>query len=240
MTYGRSGSTLLMGILNTIRGSRITGENLNTLFHIYRTIQVAGLVKKKFGRFKTEPTSAWYGADEINIKAFRTKLLDAFYADILGLTGLENIVGFKEINYGPDSFTDIDFDEFTEFVLQHIPNCTIIINTRNLDDTAKSAWHANTEDARAKLQSVEDRLLKLLQKHPEQTIHLHYDDYISDPAKLVESFATIGIELDIKKIERILKKKHSYKPGETKERPLAQKTSRLKKVLRAVSRRITT
>jgi hypothetical protein len=234
MTYGRSGSTLLMGILNTLPGSRVTGENLNTLYFIYRAIESARLTKRKFGKFHTTPQSAWHGADEINVKSFRKNLLNAFYKDVLGKTGFETVLGFKEIGYGADSMSDKDIDGLVQFALKHIPRCTLVINTRDLNDTANSAWHAKTAAPREYLQSFENRLLGFRDKYPEQTIHVHYDDYVKDPAVLVEAFAKHGFELDITKVRDVLAVKHSFASGEKRHKPLAQRKTRLKRVLRAV------
>ena len=48
ITYGRSGSTLLQGILNSISGVLVRGENANMCYHVFYAYQ-AILEAKKFG-----------------------------------------------------------------------------------------------------------------------------------------------------------------------------------------------
>ena len=45
MTYGRSGSTLLMGILNSIPGWLLRGENRHAMRHLY-DFHRSGLTEK--------------------------------------------------------------------------------------------------------------------------------------------------------------------------------------------------
>ena len=45
MTYGRSGSTLLMGLLNSIPGYLIRGENRHAMRHLY-DFHRSGLVER--------------------------------------------------------------------------------------------------------------------------------------------------------------------------------------------------
>lgn len=46
ITYGRSGSTLIQGILNAIPGVRVFGENGNVFFDLYKTFKKLSYLKK--------------------------------------------------------------------------------------------------------------------------------------------------------------------------------------------------
>ena len=65
VTYGRSGSTLLMGVLNSIPGYCLRGENYGTFIHTYRAFGALRASKTKFGATALESTSPLYGADQI-------------------------------------------------------------------------------------------------------------------------------------------------------------------------------
>ena len=64
MTYGRSGSTLLMGILNSIPGWLLRGENRNAMRHLY-DFHRSGLAER--ARVDpdraSQPTHPWFGIE---------------------------------------------------------------------------------------------------------------------------------------------------------------------------------
>ena len=138
VSHGRSGSTLLMSFLNTIPGSRITGENNAVLFHLFKAYKAAFLTKKKYGRFETSPQYAWYGAEEVNARKFKNELLESFNKHVLGTVGYETVIGFKEIRYGMIEVENLR--EFIKFALSGIRNSIVIVNTRDIAPTSKSSW----------------------------------------------------------------------------------------------------
>lgn len=52
ITYGRSGSTLLMSLLNTVDGVLIAGENYNVCLHLFRAYKA--LLNSNTSRFGIE------------------------------------------------------------------------------------------------------------------------------------------------------------------------------------------
>ena len=67
ITYGRSGSTLLQGVLNAIDGVLIRGENMNMCFHMFKTYQAILTSKSKSER---SPQSPFFGAKLLDEKYF--------------------------------------------------------------------------------------------------------------------------------------------------------------------------
>ena len=66
ITYGRSGSTLLQGLLNSIDGMLIRGENNNVVVNLFQAHAALSLTKKKFIKDTRAPTAAWFGAGQID------------------------------------------------------------------------------------------------------------------------------------------------------------------------------
>jgi hypothetical protein len=213
VTYGRSGSTLLMGILNSIPGSRVTGENLGVLIHLYRAYTHAQATKKRYGHQRRSTESAWYGADDIRLKAFWKKLWSAFCSDVLGTTGLERVIGFKEIRYGDHDLTETEFRSFIDFLLDQVPNSCIIVNTRDLQNTSKSAWHAEHQDSAEYLTRHDRRIRKLAVERPDRVAHVHHDDYVADNSKLIKELARIGLKIDPVRMAETLSRRHSFGKG---------------------------
>lgn len=78
ITFGRSGSTLLQGILNSIPGYCIRGENNSTLFQLFNASCMHAEAHWDHGRKKTDTAHAWFGADLLDPKHFRRTLTDTF------------------------------------------------------------------------------------------------------------------------------------------------------------------
>ena len=68
VTYGRSGSTLLQGILNNIDGVLVRGENNNFIYGLYEAYKK--LIDTRNYEDITQPNNSWYGAGEINLELF--------------------------------------------------------------------------------------------------------------------------------------------------------------------------
>ena len=72
MTYGRSGSTLLMGILNSIPGWLLRGENRHAMRHLYE-FHRSGLAERARvdPARASEPTHPWFGIESFPEEASR-------------------------------------------------------------------------------------------------------------------------------------------------------------------------
>src|SRR5262245_38886723 len=100
VTYGRFGSTLLTGILNSVPGYLIRGENRDALHHLYlfhRTLaEEKERVGPKLGQQRTHP---FYGISDVplgrSIEAIRQLALDV----VLRPKDDTRVVGFKEIRW---------------------------------------------------------------------------------------------------------------------------------------------
>ncbi len=59
--YGRSGSTLLTRVINTIPGACIRGENANALMHLFRVYEAAHRMRYTQGKPEHADTSRGLG-----------------------------------------------------------------------------------------------------------------------------------------------------------------------------------
>lgn len=112
VTYGRSGSTLLQGVLNALPSVLIRGENYNFCWGIYQAWKSICVAKLKFGDSnKTKmKSSSWYGAELLSPSNFQEMARELIKVQ-LGIPSDSDMVwGFKEIRY-------IDFlDELPKFL----------------------------------------------------------------------------------------------------------------------------
>lgn len=206
VTYGRSGSTLLMGLLNTIPGYRINGENYNALYRLYQAdLAIARSLEKGRGRQHLQPTSAWHGMPRVRQRRFRDELAGSFLRHVLRPGPGDRVLGFKEIRYTKSDMPDIA--GFLEFLRHTFPQCKIIVNHRKVSDAARSAWWASDEKSLAKLEAAEERLRAI----PQDSRHFHffYDEIDDSLDNIRALFRFLGEEVDEPAIRRTLDARHA-------------------------------
>jgi Sulfotransferase family len=205
VTYGRSGSTLLMSLLNTIPGYRISGENYNALYRLYQadTAITKAFEQHSDGRHRVSQ-GAWYGAPRMRPQLFRYELADSFVAHVLRPEPGDRVLGFKEIRYIKTDMPDLA--GFLGFLERMFPGCKIVFNHRNVADVAKSAWWANSERSAEKLQAADARLWEV--PEDEQHFHFSYDDVDDSLTNVRALFAFLGEDLDEHAVREVLKVRH--------------------------------
>jgi hypothetical protein len=146
---GRSGSTTLQRLLNTIPNSNFCGENfgaLISLLEFYKRLKYSSTVHIH-GRFN--PTAydklienkikpAWYNSyDFIKTSEMIRQLIINLFKD----DETTNIWGFKEIRY--DSNNILLIKEFKEL----FPQTKVIIQLRDIKSQMKSGWFKGDKSA---------------------------------------------------------------------------------------------
>jgi hypothetical protein len=147
---GRSGSTTMQRIINTIPNSNICGENfgaINSLLEFYRRIKKSTLINipGKITPFtynyiiSKNIKPSWYNSYNINeiIESIREIIIKMFK-----INENTNLWGFKEIRYDNSNIQYIkDFKEL-------FPQTKIIIQFReNISAQCKSGWFKNDKSA---------------------------------------------------------------------------------------------
>jgi Sulfotransferase family len=205
VTYGRSGSTLLQGILSSIPGYLIRGENGGVAYHLYKFH--AGATRRSTStrsRWR-RPHSPWYGIggyrQELALREMRRLLLTT----LIRPKRDSRVVGFKEIRWLQE-----DLHDYVDFLRAVFPGARFVVNTRNLDDVVVSKWWARTENARETIAAAEERMLALRERLGEDAFHIHYDDYVHSPGKLRGLFEWLGEEFDEAHVSEVMAQRHSY------------------------------
>lgn len=213
LTYGRSGSTLLQGILNSIPGYLIRGENRQVLRHFWEVDRTLLRERNKQLRWmenndadgELPVTHAFFGIDGYpRPEALR---LTRKYATKVIFRPREDtrVTGFKEIRWA-----EPDTARYVTWLQRVFPNARFIVNTRNLDDVANSAWWRDDPDARSHLQDAEQQLLDIAGELGESAFRLHYDDYVSDPEQLQGLFRWLGEDFDLPTVQESMRVRHSW------------------------------
>jgi hypothetical protein len=212
VTYGRSGSTLLMSLLNTIPGYRIHGENYNALYHLYQAVTAVRRGREQWGgRIHLRPQSGWYGMPEAWPDAFERGVLDSFVSHVLRPRPGDRVLGFKEIRYTQGHIPDLL--EYLAFIEKAFPQHKIIFNHRDPAAVARSGWWTRFKNPLDRVKAADDRLWSV----PADQRHFHflYDKIDNNLDHIRELFAFLGEPLDQQTVRAVLNTRHSPPPRGT-------------------------
>jgi len=214
VTYGRSGSTLLQGILNSVPGYLVRGENRQILRHLY-DFHKTGVEQRQRSRRRqrkhglevgaSTPDRPFFGMDGFDAAASLRDARRLALSTILRPEPGTRVVGFKEIRWDHE-----DLEDYVEWLRVLLPGARFVINTRDLEAVSVSKWWAEMPDAVDRLAANEKRLLRLADGLGEDAHHVHYDDYVADPGALRPLFAWLGEEYDEQRVRAVLDRPHSY------------------------------
>jgi hypothetical protein len=206
VTYGRSGSTLLQGVLSSTPGVMVRGENGGVLRHLFEFHRTVTGHRDRLARPEPLPdTHPWWGIDgypdETALREFRRLLLNT----VLRPAGETQVVGFKEIDWPVE-----DLPALLDFIRAVFPGARLVLNTRNLDDVAASKWWAGRPDARARLEEMEQAYVTAVSDLGDAGYQVHYDDYVADPTTLRGLFEWLGLPFDEERVRAVMAVRHSY------------------------------
>jgi len=206
---GRSGSTSMQRILNTMPNSNICGENLgaiNSLLEFYRRIKESS-TQKIPGRLR--PASY----EDIISQNIKPALYNSYnYAQIVHLIKMTivnmfkkndatNIWGFKEIRYDAGRINYIkDFKEL-------FPQTKVIIQIReNIMAQSNSGWHKNDKNAIPFLKKTTKELIDFALKNKEWCYLTSFERMFNkNNLKNIFYFIDCGEKFDHSKVDDVLK-----------------------------------
>jgi len=167
---GRSGSTTLQRIVNSVPNSNICGENygaINSLLLFYKKLKQTTFLQvhgqKKPVSYDTLITTgikpAWYNS--YNIEELKTSIRETIIK-MFKNSETTNVWGFKEIRYENGNIHLIK--EFKEI----FPQAKIIIQVReNVDKQSKSSWYRKEPTSKKQLMILNTELYNFYLKNKE-------------------------------------------------------------------------
>ncbi|ESX27124.1 hypothetical protein X765_20905 [Mesorhizobium sp. LSHC440B00] len=206
VTYGRSGSTLLQGIVNTIPGVLIRGENAGALHGLIKSWEAVKIAQDLFSADSEKPTSPWFGAAGMDLDRFGHDLAASFIRNILKPPPDIRVTGFKEIRYHLTA-GELAFE--LEFMRRFFPRCAFLINTRGLEATIASNKKAGHDVSKEDLTKADQLLRDIAESSTRDIFHVHYDDYRYDPDRLRPLFDFLGVNFDRVTLQNVFDTKHS-------------------------------
>ena len=218
MTYGRSGSTLLMGVLNSIPGYLLRGENRHAMRHLYDFHRTGMTERARVDPERArQPTHPWFGIESFDEEASLRGICELATATLLRPEADTRVSGYKEIRW-----YDEDLPDYLHFLRQVFPGCKLVVNTRHLPDVAASNFWTHKDDPLGRLQDIEDRMLAAAEGLGEAARRVHYDDYVADPAVLRGLFEWLGEAWDEDRVRSVMATPHSRKGKHRGDDPAAR------------------
>ena len=208
VTYGRSGSTLLQGVLNALPGYLIRGENYDAMRHL----------EILFNRLPRSPGQ--YGADAAaapsqardpfyGFEAFADAPVAAGIAALLQhllLSGADpagvRCLGFKEIRYTPQNIA-----LKVQFLRRVFPGCAVIYNTRAPRDVIQSEFQKDKEIGYFEEFNA---LLEARSEADPDAFLVRYEDVTRVAGTLIGLHDFLREPFDRERIGAVLAVKHSY------------------------------
>ena len=229
-TYGRSGSTLLMGLLNSIPGYQIRGENAGAVTHLgrfRRSVAVAAQL------ISDSPRHPWYNnLDPARIDAEVRRL----YHELLASDVSTGVSGFKEIRYLSQRqdalFQTLDFIRWLD------PPCAVVFNFRAHGDVTRSGFWARRNPLllRFRLTRFERLARRYAAMHPGECYIIDHSNVLAGDDVLAGLFEFLGEDFDPQVHQSVLSVHHGYNAGGRNESYLRHNARRWRRQLFRIGR----
>ena len=177
VSSGRSGSTLVQGLLNALPGVLVRGENGLYLLALFRTQRRLRNYQGSFGGNSWTPTSAFYGIAEADpddfVRATRRLMRTQLLARHNPIT--VRTLGFKEIRW--EELRADEWPAFFDFFERIFPNAKYVLNDRNPERVVDSGHWQKVERDKAMRTLLHGRELRafLRRTRPERTFDLTFE-----------------------------------------------------------------
>ncbi|HET6877164.1 MAG TPA: sulfotransferase [Jatrophihabitans sp.] len=189
VTYGRSGSTLVQGLLNTLPHTLVRGENNLYILGLFRAQALARTFKRKYEKFSEPPSSAFYGLREMDLAAFAESAGELTTRQLLGSVPADRLrrIGFKEVLW--HRIKPGETKSFFNFFEQAFPNAKYVLNQRDHEQVLGSGfWQKqDADEGKQALLRVEEIQAFLRETRPERTFDIRYEVLTGDDPAAAEA-----------------------------------------------------
>ncbi len=178
VTYGRSGSTLVQGLINSLPRTLLRGENDLYVQHLVRGFTAARRWRQEHAEHGAyDDTSAFYGVKAIRVYVFAQGINDVVTQSLVGKYDPSDydVVGFKEVLWHR-----LEPDETEDFFVgmdEAFPGARYVLNTREVDNVIGSGFwkRADEQEVRGLVGRVTEIQEHLRQTRPDRVFDVRYE-----------------------------------------------------------------
>ena len=204
VTYGKSGSTLLLDALNTTPGWCLRGENGGALYSLYEHYRELTRWQDHWSDIAPlPPSSPWFGIDEYPRWDAKDMLAGLAEATVMRPTPTTRVTGFKEIRWDYE-----DLHDYLDWIEATFPGARFIGNVRPPEDTAKSGWWKQAPNAVEELARLEEKVRTAISTRDHRGFVVDYAEYGKEPEALRGLFAWLGEDFDKKRVRYAYGRQH--------------------------------
>jgi len=141
MAVGRSGSTLLQGVLNSMPGCLVRGENGAFMLGLAQASEAICFARNHSSSFTT-PEDSWFGCEELDADRLLGEFAQIVIEQLLGSRSNEDFaaIGFKEIRWLSRHLGAMSLWSYLRFFEAMFADVRFILLTREIGELLKSGW----------------------------------------------------------------------------------------------------
>lgn len=223
IAQGRSGSTLLLRLINELEKYNICGENfgaIEELYQFYNSLletQKKGsknddLTFKSYSDLLAEPSRGkqysgfeWYNV--FQVEQIKDKLRELIFT-MFNPNSNSEVWGCKEIRFGNAKKQYDRFQEELDFIKMLFPRAKFIFNTREIEEMVKSSWWAKDPEAATKILSKQENFFKTYSyQNPDFTYSVTYHDVVNNTEILQGMYDFLGEAFDFDTYKSVLERR---------------------------------
>lgn len=184
LTYGRSGSTLVQGLLNTLPGALVRGENDFFVLPLFRSWQTLRQVRNKQHQAAAQKglQSAFYGLDETDPDAYAVQAGELVSRQLYGAVdpATVDVLGFKEVHW--HRVRPKETGALFDFFDLAFPGVRYVVHRRDHSAVSTSGFWRRREpdEVEQALRRVEEIQAELVEQRPDQVLETQYERFTSD------------------------------------------------------------
>jgi hypothetical protein len=183
VTYGRSGSTLTQGMLNTLPRTLVRGENDLYLLPIFRAYAGLAAFKTRYGGPRAaRPESAFYGLSDVDLDGFAASVRDLVQRQLLAGVPVSDVdrLGFKEVLW--HRVRAREWEPFFAFLDLAFGKPRYVLNRRDVAMASTSGFWRKKKPGVAERQIDRVRRLQdhLRESRPDRCFDTQFEAIVSD------------------------------------------------------------
>jgi hypothetical protein len=205
VSYGRTGSTLLQGVLMTAPHVLVRGEQGGTVAHLQAWYSDLCRHQRRLAkRYELSRLHPFFGIGGFPRDEALRRLRALLNETLLRPRIDTAVVGFKE-NRWPE-----DVGASLQFIRQLLPGVRFIVNTRDQAAVATSGFWRRRGNAASEVRRRHDAIVAAARGH-DDVYFVHYDEWVRQPECLRGLFEWLGIEFRPDRVAEVLRRPHSYR-----------------------------
>jgi hypothetical protein len=219
-TFGRTGSTLLMNILNNSKNITITGELYGYGF-LRKLIDNEKILFEdlNISRFKSSNINRKYKLKVFSsINPFFVPRNCIFYNEYINnirtninkLNNKTEIIDYLLPNNKLKGMKIVLESKKIRYILENDEETKIILSIRNPEETYKSMQRCKIKISIGIIENEMEEYKKINKEYPKNTFLISYEEIIKNGLKIKELCKFLNIKFDNKKYKKSLKKICSY------------------------------